>query len=407
MNKLFHCGGAFLEKHREEDFMFDKRSTLFPSKHHSCFLSHCAVSPLYVGAASAAAGFQRSMVKRGVSALADFGDLLPRFRQGFASLMKSSAENISFVHSTAEAMCQIANGYPFEAGDQIISYVHEYPSNHYPWLMQKRRGVELILLPDSQHRDGFDTFGRTGGWSMADLERLCTPRTRIVAISHVQFVSGFGADLAELGDFCRKRDIDLIVDGAQSLGCLPLYPQEYGISAMAASGWKWLLGPKGAAILHTSEQLRRKLTPTMAGPGMMMQTVDYLDHSWAPFSDGRMFEYSTIPWDHVAALAVLIEDVFNRYPIEDIRDEVFRLQDLFLDHLDPDYFKVQRFERKNRSGIIAFLPEHDPGKIANELAEKGVVITERAGCLRLAPHFYLDDEEVVEAAAVCNECCIK
>jgi len=344
------------------------------------------------------------MVKKGISALADFVDLLPRFRRGFAFFMRSSAENISFVHSTAEAMCQIANGYPFKAGDQIISYVHEYPSNHYPWLMQKRRGVELVLLPDSQHRDGFDRLGCTGGWSMTDLERLCTPRTRIVAISHVQFASGFGADLAELGDFCRKRNIDLIVDGAQSLGCLPVYPEEYNISAVAASGWKWLLGPKGAAILYTSEQLRSKLTPTMAGPGMMEQMFDYLDHSWAPFSDGRMFEYSTIPWDHIAALTVVVEDVFNRYPIEEIRNEVFRLQDLFLEHLDPTIFKVQRFDPKNRSGIIVFLPEYAPQKVANMLAEKGVVITERAGCLRLAPHFYLDDEEVVEAAAICNRC---
>lgn len=238
---------------------------------------------------------------------------------------------------------------------------------------------------------------------MSDLEQLCTDRTRVVAISHVQFASGFGADLAELGAFCKERGIDLIVDAAQSLGCLPVYPEEYGISAVAASGWKWLLGPKGAAILYTSEQLRNKLTPTMAGPGMMEQMFDYLDHSWAPFSDGRMFEYSTIPWDHIAALTMVVEDVFNRYPIEAIRDEVFRLQDLFLDHLDPDYFNVQRFDHKNRSGIIVFLPQHDPRKMAGKLTEKGVVVTERAGCLRLAPHFYLDDEEIIEAAITCNE----
>ena len=387
--------------------MFDKRSKLFPSRLHSCFVSHCAISPFYFGAASAAAGFQRSMVDHGFTALADFGDLLPRFRKGFAALLKSAPENISFVHSTAEGLCQIANGYPFEPGDQIISYVHEYPSNHYPWLMQKRRGVELLLLPDSRHRNGFEALGRTGGWAMEDLERLCTPRTRVVAISHVQFSSGYGADLAELGDFCRKRNIDLIVDAAQSLGCLPVYPEEFGIAAVAASGWKWLLGPKGAAVLYTSGHLRDKLTPTMAGPGMMRQTFDYLDHSWAPFADGRMFEYSTLPWDHIAALAVVVEDVFNRYSCEDIRDEVFRLQDLFLDVLNPDLFKVQRFGRPNRSGIIVFVPERDPKEMVKALAEQGVVVTERAGCLRLAPHFYLMDDEVAKAAAICNEICEK
>jgi len=383
--------------------MFDKRSTLFPSTLNSCFLSHCAVSPLYAGAASAAAGFQRSMVESGLSAIADFDDLLPRFRKGFGSIMRTSAKNISYVHSTAEAMCQIANGYPFQSGDQIISYIHEYPSNHYPWLMQERRGVELVLLPDSQHRNSFDAHGRTAGWSMEDLRRCCTSRTRVIAISHVQFASGYGANLAELGEFCRNHNIDLVVDGAQSLGCLPLYPEKYGVSAVAASGWKWLLGPKGAAVLYTSEQLRSKLTPTMAGPGMMTQMFDYLDHTWAPFEDGRMFEYSTIPWDHVAALTVVAEDIFNRYSIETIRDEVFRLQDLFLETLDPDHFRVQRFDQEHRTGIIVLLPECEPKDLVKELAKNGVVITERAGCMRLAPHFYMDDDRIINAALLCNE----
>ena len=383
--------------------MFDKSSTLFPSRLNSCFLSHCAVSPLYVGAASAAAGVQKSMVESGLSALGDFTGLMPRFRSGFAKLLQTEAQNISYVHTTAEAMCQLANGYPFNHGDQIISYIHEYPSNHYPWMIQKRKGVELLLLSDSQHANDFDKLGRPGGWSMAELEKLCTSRTRIIAISHVQFASGYGADLAELGEFCKDRGIDLIVDCAQSLGSLPVYPDEYGISALAASGWKWLLGPKGSAVLYTSKEFRSKLKPTMVGPGMMTQQFDYLDHSWSPFSDGRMFEYSTIPLDHVAALTVVVEDVFNRYPIEKIRDEIFRLQDLFLEHLDRDRFQVQQFAPENRSGIVAFVPQGDPALIVKELASQGVILTERAGSLRIAPHFYLEDEQLAKGASLLNE----
>jgi len=382
--------------------MFDKSTRLFPAKDHSCFLSHCSISPLYVGAASAAQGFQRSMVERGISAMADFTDLLPRFRKGFAALLKTSHTNISFAHSTAEGLCQIANGYPFEPGDQIISYINEYPSNHYAWSIQQRRGVELRLLPDVPHLENFDSGGRPRAWSMEDLERLCGPRTRVVALSHVQFTSGYAADLVKLGAFCRERGIDLIIDAAQSLGCLPVHPEEYGIAAVASSGWKWLLGPKGASVLYTSAQLREKLTPTMAGPGMMRQTFDYLDHSWNPFDDARMFEYSTIPWDHVAAFAVIVEDIFNRYEIEHIRDEVFRLQDLFLARLDRDLFRVQLFQPPHRSGIISILPRGGADQLVKALAKEKVIATERAGYLRLAPHFYLDDEQLIDAASVFN-----
>lgn len=383
--------------------MFDKNAKLFPSKNQGCFLSHCAVSPLYGEAASTINGFQDRMASEGLVALSDFVDVLPRFRKGFATLLKTSADNISFVHSTAEGLCQIANGYPFKQGDQIISYVHEYPSNHYPWLMQQRRGVELRLLPDVAASSDTDTPSLPVRWAMSDLQRLCTSRTRIVAISHVQFTSGYAADLLELGAFCRERNIDLVVDCAQSLGSLPVYPEECNIAAIGSSGWKWLLGPKGAAVLYTNPAFRKKLTPTMAGPGMMQQMFDYLDHRWNPFSDGRLFEYSTLPWDHVAALAVIAEEIFSKYRIEKIREELFRLQDLFLEGLDQDLYRPLHFDRTHRSGILSLIPLGDAASLAAELVRQGVVVTERSGYLRVAPHFYLEDEQVKEASSQFNK----
>ena len=74
------------------------------------------------------------------------------------------------------------------------------------------------------------------GWSMDELAERVTPRTRIVAVSHVQFTSGFAADLPALGGFCRERGIDLVVDVAQSLGHLPrLDPRQHRQLAGAAA----------------------------------------------------------------------------------------------------------------------------------------------------------------------------
>ena len=65
-----------------------------------------------------------------------------------AAFLEVDADDIAYVSNTAEGVGLIANGYPFEPGDQVISYVHEVPSNHYPWALQSERGVELILLSD-------------------------------------------------------------------------------------------------------------------------------------------------------------------------------------------------------------------------------------------------------------------
>ncbi len=385
--------------------MFDKSSSVFPAKNEAIFFGHCSISPLYHNAAETIKKYADDMAARGIRALPAYFDVMSTFHHLGGKLLKTAGTNISFVHNTAEALCQIANGYPFQAGDQVISYIHEYPSNHYPWVLQQPRGVELVLLSDVDPLGDFADVEKPRGWSMEQLEALVTERTRIVAVSHVQFSSGYAADLAELGAFCHERKIDLIVDCAQSLGCLPVYPEEYHIAAVASSGWKWLMGPKGAGLLYTSEEFRRKLNVTMAGPGLMRQGLNYLDHSWDPHEDGRMFEYSTLPWDHVAALNILLEEIFLRYSAEDIRAEVFRLQDLFLDHLEPNYFKILRFTDAHRSGILAALPAQEVETLVKKLSEAGLIVTAPIGYIRFAPHFYLEDNQIIKAAHLVNTIC--
>ncbi len=375
------------------------------SNREDIFLAHCAISPLYGNAARTMKRYLDRLAVNGIGALPEYFDVMPKFHELGARFLKTTSDNISYIHNTAEAMCQIANGYPFESGDQVISYVHEYPSNHYPWVLQKERGVELCLLGDVDPLGSIEDSSKPLGWSMEELRSLVTGRTRIIAISHVQFSSGYTADLAELGRFCKEHEIDLIVDCAQSLGCLPVHPEKQYLSAVASSGWKWLMGPKGSGILYTSSELRDKLKITMAGPGLMVQGLNYLDLSWNPHKDGRRFEYSTLPWDHVAGLNTIFEDLFLDQSMEKLSDQVIRLQDILLNNLDPDYINPLVFHRKNRSGILVASVKGDMQKIIRQLAQKGVTATAPVGYLRLAPHFYQSDEEMVRAAEIINSVC--
>ena len=382
--------------------MFDKSTNAFPAKKNSLFLAHCAISPMQRRAKEAAQEYLEAMAEGGISNLPPFFTLLPRFHQKCGQLLKTDPENISSVHNTAEGICLIANGYPFQPGDEIISYVHEFPSNHYPWRLQEKRGVKLVLLGDSDPLGSLGDLNSPRGWSMAELEKKVSPKTRIIALSHVQFTSGYTADLQKLGSFCKERNIDLVIDGAQSVGCLPLYPEECNVAAVAVSSWKWLMGPFGAGLLYTSAEFRKKIEVTMVGSSSMQQGLEYLDHSWNPHVDGRKFEYSTLSWEHLAALNGLLDDVFLRYSLEDIRMEVFRLHDIFLQHLDPDLFTPLLFPDKHRSGILAILPKTNAQELMENVGKQGIVATLRSEYLRIAPHFYLDDKEMKRAAECFN-----
>lgn len=367
-------------------------------------MAHCAISPLFAEAAAAKQAFSEDMATGGISALPKYLDLVPRLHRNAAQFLRTSAENISYVHNVAEALCMIANGYPFSPGDEVISYLHEYPSNHYPWLLQQKRGVALELLSDNAPLPESVDFSHPTGWSMDELDSRITKRTRIVALSHVQFTSGFAADLRQLGELCRHKKVDLVIDCAQSLGSLPVYPEEFNISAAVSSGWKWLMGPMGSGLCYTSPEFREKLSETMVGPSLMRQGLDYLDLRWAPHDDGRKFEYSTLPWDHVAALNTVLENIFLKYSIENIRDEVFRLQNLLLENIAPGNLRFFHFPAAHRSGILAAEPANVPAvDIVSRMREKGVIVSAPIGLLRCAPHFYNDDQQMVTAAESLNE----
>jgi len=377
--------------------MFDKSHALFPIKDQYIFLTHCGIAPLYSGALRAERDVAEAQCKTGALVFSRYDEILDGLRAAAAQLLKTSAENLAFVKNTSEGINLIANGYPFQAGDQVISYVHEYPANHYPWKLQEKRGVELVLLPDTSSGD------RPVAWSMRDLERHITPRTRVVALSHVQFASGYCADLKPVAELCKARDIDLVIDAAQSLGSLPIYPEDLH-AAVVSSGWKWLMGPIGSGLLHTSPKFRAKLELAMVGAESMRQGTDYLDHHWNPFASAKCFEYSTSPIALAAALECAVREIPLRYGVETIAREIFRLQDVFLAVLDRSRFRPVIEPSEQRTSILSLIVPGDANAVRRSLLKQNVITTERGGYLRVAPHFYNTDEEMERAALLMNQC---
>jgi selenocysteine lyase/cysteine desulfurase len=381
---------------------FDKSTTLFPVKKNSIYLLHCGIAPLYSRAFEKEREIAGEQQTTGARVFEEqYGKILAGLHAASAELLKTDADDIAFVKNTSEAISLIAGGYRFSKGDQVIVYTHEYPANFYPWKLQEERGAEVLLLPDADSEPATDD--RPTSWSMSDLEQLITKKTKIVAVSHVQFTSGFAADLQKLGDFCASREIDLVVDVAQSLGALPVFPEQMHIAAVASSGWKWLLGPVGTGLMYTSPEFREKLAPVAAGAELMRQGTDYLDHSWNPHRSAKRFEYSTSPISLAAALEICLRDLSLRYGIENIRSELFRLQSIAVDLIDRDLYAPLIHRPENRSGILSVIcKRNEPRSVVRELQKHDVVCSARGGYLRIAPHFYNTEDEIEQAVGALN-----
>jgi len=383
---------------------FDKSTAAFPGRDRHVFLLACGASPLPAVALDQMVAAAQLQADSGGLVFDTYDETLDRLRRTAARLLGTSTDNVSFQHNTTEALSLIADGYPFEPGDEVISYVHEYPANHYPWRNLSHRGVQLVLLPNVV-TPGNEVCGeRPCAFSLDDLEQLITPRTRVVALSAVQFASGFALDLDAVARICREHGIDLVLDAAQSLGALPLRPDAQGVAAVAASGWKWLLGPIGSGLMYTSPEFRHKLGHVVVGAETMKQGTDYLDHSWAPHETAKRFEYATSSPALAAALEASMSGIHLRYGVEAIREEILRLQDLLIDRLDPLLFASVRHPPGNRSGVLCVVSQRrPPEQLVASLRERGFVTSARAGYVRLAAHFFVTDEEIERLAEAMNE----
>lgn len=383
---------------------FDKSAAAFPGRDAYVFLLSCGASPLPAVARDRLVAAAQAQADMGGLVFGSYDQTLDRLRRTAARLLDTSSDNVSFQHNTTEAMSLIADGYPFEPGDEVLSYVHEYPANHYPWRNLSRRGVRLVQLPNVVTRGNEACGERPCAFSLDDLEQRMTSRTRVVALSTVQFASGFALDVEAVSRICREHGADLVLDAAQSLGVLPLRPDEHGVAAVAASGWKWLLGPIGSALMYTSPAFRAKLGHVVVGAETMQQGTDYLDHSWAPHETAKRFEYATSSPALAGALEASISGIHLRYGVEAIRDEVLRLQDRLLERLDQAHFDPVRHPAGNRSGVLCVVSRRRrPEELVESLLARGFVSSARGGYLRLAPHFFVTDEEIDRLAEALNE----
>ena len=137
----------------------------------------------------------------------------------------------------------------------------EYPSNVYPWMdVCDRHGVELVRVPER-----VDAHGLARVSEDAILEAASHHRTRLVALSHVQWASGQRMDIERIGRWCNERGVLFAVDVIQSLGVVPVNVQAAHVDFLFSGGHKWLMSPAGAGLLYCRRELIERVVSPVVG----------------------------------------------------------------------------------------------------------------------------------------------
>ena len=279
-------------------------------------------------------------------------------------------------------------GLPLGAGSAVVIPDLEFPANVYPWMaLERLRGARVDVLPT-------DAAGNPDEARM--LEELARGDVGILAVSAVQFTSGWVADLEALGRACRQHGTWFVVDGIQALGQLPVDVRACGIDVMAAGGHKWLCGPFGTGFTYVRREVVGRMEPHLIGWTSMTASADLervLDYEYAFVQGARRFEVATQPWQDYAGLGESLELLLDADPAR-VRAHVLGLLDPLAAWLAERGVEVTSDARpERRSGIFSFRPANAAG-VNRALARAGVGCVLREGAVRLSPHLYNQPEDV-------------
>ena len=364
------------------------QAQLFPVIGRHSWLNHAAISAWPQPVIEAARAFIEENATHGAAHYEKWMAREVALRELISHLIGAKdPADITLVRNTSEALNIIAQGIVWAPGDEILSLSNEFPSNSLPWLWLKERGVEVSVIA-AENNDPTGT-----------LTEHISEKTRLVAVSSVQYDTGHRLDLDALGTVCAHNGALLCVDAIQHLGALSLDVTKSQIDFIVTGSHKWLMGPEGIGFMWSRSRVREHMRVALPGWRMYEDPFDFERTDITPPHTGRRFETGTGNMFAIHTLAAAIELLLELDPNK-TEEALLVRTDAIIEKLSqrPDLDVLTPTPRRERAGIVCFSGINtDLDSLVEKLASLGIFIAKRGGALRISPHFYTPIEQIQEA----------
>ncbi len=352
----------------------------FPVTKKLVYLNHAAVAPLPHCAAKAMQDLAQDALENGSNNYQQWMACYAGLREATARLINAKPGEIAIVKNTSEGIATVAIGIAWKPGDIVVAFKEEFPANMYPWRRLESLGVQIRWLSIFDPLDRIDEAAKGA---------------RLLAISYVQYLSGFRADLIKIGEICRRRNCFFFVDAIQGLGAFPLDVEAAQIDALAADGHKWLLGPEGCGILYVRKDRQPEIEPVELGWTNVANYADYASRDMTLRSDAGRYEGGTLNtigcFGLRAAFELLLEAGIERIApaVQSLGDQIWN----GAKQLGYETLGIRTPE--TAAGIVSIRkPGVEAQFIVAKLKQAGYIAAPRQGWVRLAPHFYIAPGEI-------------
>jgi cysteine desulfurase/selenocysteine lyase len=297
-------------------------------------------------------------------------------------------DQVAFLRNTSDGFASIAAGLSWSDADNIVSFAHEFPANYYAWRrIRDEYGVELRLCSERDGRIDID-----------ELIGMIDSNTKVVAISAVQYASGFRADLERIGRAARAVDALFCVDIIQGLGAMPFDLEAQFVDAACGASHKWLCAPEGCGILYLSDRARELVRPTLVGWISVETPWDFEDRE-------QRFKPTALAWESGTGCASLFYGLEQSLKLlsdtgaENIERYLAGLSDQLCDSLSGKSYEIVSSRRPGEKSQIVCI-RHVNGLASNQIAARleaeNIIVSPRGDRLRIAPHFFNNSEDIAK-----------
>jgi cysteine desulfurase/selenocysteine lyase len=352
----------------------------FPVTERLVYLNHAAVAPLCRRAADAMQHLAQDALEYGSEHYSKWMETYQGIRTSTARLINSTPAEIAIVKNTSEGIATVATGIRWKSGDIVVAFEEEFPANFYPWKRLEASGIEVRWLSI------FDDLDK--------IEAACKG-ARMLAISYVQYLSGYRVNLEAIGEICSRHGCLFFVDAIQGLGAFPIDVRAAKIDALAADGHKWLLGPEGCGVLYVRQEVQDEIEPIEFGWTNVAKYYDYASRDMALRPDAGRYECGTLNTIGCYGLRASI-DFLLEVGVANTAPAVQALGDRIWEGVTALGFEtLGRRSRETGAGIVSFRKAGvDCRLIVSRLREANIITAPRQGWVRCAPHFYIAPEEI-------------
>jgi L-cysteine/cystine lyase len=322
--------------------------------------------------------------------------IVTELRETMAAALGVTPNTIALTENVSAGCNVVLGGIPWRSGDGILISDCEHPSVIATVdLLRARFGVTIqhCSLLHAQSPEA----------ALEAIVGAITPQTRLIVLSHVLWNTGFCLPLAEVIQACRsisrqKSTLDnplrILIDGAQSVGLLPVNLADLDVDFYGFTGHKWWCGPEGVGGLYIHPEALAELVPLTIGWRGITLNEEGLPNGWKP--GAARFEVATSAYPLYAALATAIATHDRWGTAQDRSDRILGLSESLWTKLQHCPGVTSVLSQPPRSGLVSFRWDGSPTALVQQLEAEGMLLRTLASphCVRACVHYLTLESEI-------------